>query len=161
MKRVFILGRFATIILFIVTNFAIVNFFLIANLVAAEEGKIAAEEECKELVAKWEYDNQLTKELEELYKSYPLPWSQEVIDKIQILICNGANPNTGSCPLLYLACNDNHISLIETCLRYGAKVNEVAGPLGETALLTVKSGESLQLLLDAHADANVRKNSRN
>ncbi len=157
------LGRLTIIILFSITS-----------LFAAEENKEKEAEAIKEatsyekklnaLINSDNYEDQLTCELVGLVvdRDNHFPWNQEIVDRMQELIDAGANIKAFDDDLfaqifLSAACLQNNISFIKTCLTYGAPVNGFFFNLGMTPLFFALSPEAAQLLLDAHADVNVKK----
>ncbi len=154
----------------------IIILFSIISLFAAEENKEKESEVVKEVIScedRWveelitlknsdKYEDQLTKQLIDLFVDSKDDWYQETIDRIQELIDAGANinildGNLLSVTLLSLACTKNNIPFIETCLTHGAPVNGFFFNLGMTPLFFAFSPKVAQLLLDAHADVNVKK----
>ncbi len=136
-----------------VSKLTILILLSIAHLFAGEEERKGPD--AKYSVRK--YDDALTQELDELIVSNG-PF-EKTIEKIQTLICNGANPNTkiSSPPLLIIACQTNNIPYIKACLKHGSYVNAIEPKSGMSPLFFAYSGPAVQVLLDAHADVTIKK----
>ncbi len=121
-------------------------------------GLFAAQENKEKEVDLIQYDELLTKELDELIQSN-CSWDEyeELVGRAHTLISNGADPNIQDGNVLFCNFMNNNIPFIKTCLARRARIDIVEPFSGIPLLFFVYSCKAIELLLNSRANVDVRQ----